>query len=125
MKGYSAFLKALALLKPHKQIVLCHIQDTRWWWWGVLSLFREASLCILQPQPTGLNSKRVKTNLIWINKERTCYYVDVAFSADHKMKVKENEKIDKYFNSDKELKSQWNTKVTVIPIVVDAHGTVL
>ena len=28
MKGYSAFPKAPALLEPHHQIVLCHIQDT-------------------------------------------------------------------------------------------------
>ena len=31
MKGYSTFPKAPALLEPHYQIVLCHIQDTRWW----------------------------------------------------------------------------------------------
>ena len=29
MKGYSKFPKAPALLEPHHQIVLCHIQDTR------------------------------------------------------------------------------------------------
>ena len=30
IKGYSAFPKASALLESHLQIVLCHIQDTRW-----------------------------------------------------------------------------------------------
>ena len=30
MKGCSAFPKAPTPLKPHHQIVLCHIQDTRW-----------------------------------------------------------------------------------------------
>ena len=30
IKGYSIFPKALALLKPHHQIVWCHIQDTCW-----------------------------------------------------------------------------------------------
>ena len=34
MKGYFAFPKAPALVKIHHQIVLCHIQDTRCWWWG-------------------------------------------------------------------------------------------
>ena len=29
-KGYFAFSKAPALLKPHHQIVKCHIQGTRW-----------------------------------------------------------------------------------------------
>ena len=41
MKGYSAFPKAPTLLEPHHQVVLCHIQDTRWG--GVfLPLRREA-----------------------------------------------------------------------------------
>ena len=39
MKGYTAFLKALALLKPHHLIVLCHIQDNCL---GVLPLSRDA-----------------------------------------------------------------------------------
>ena len=30
MKGYSAFPKTLALMKPHHQVVFCRIQDTRW-----------------------------------------------------------------------------------------------
>ena len=50
MKGYSAFPKAPALLEPHYQTVLCHIQDTRW---GGLTLLQRCSRCILQPQPTG------------------------------------------------------------------------
>ena len=32
MKGYSASIKALLLLEPHHQIVLCHIQYIRWLW---------------------------------------------------------------------------------------------
>ena len=40
MKGYYVFPKAPALLKPHHQIVKCHIQDTRWG--RVLSLSRKA-----------------------------------------------------------------------------------
>ncbi len=31
MKGYTVFPKALALLEPHHQIVLCHNLDTRLW----------------------------------------------------------------------------------------------
>ena len=30
IKGYSVFPKDPALLEPHHQIVLCHIQDTHW-----------------------------------------------------------------------------------------------
>ena len=40
MKRYSASPKVPALLKPHHQIVLCHIRDTCWGWF--LPLYRDA-----------------------------------------------------------------------------------
>ena len=40
MKGYRAFLKAPALMDPHYQIVLCHIQETRRR--AVYTLYRDA-----------------------------------------------------------------------------------
>ena len=52
IKGYSTFSKAPALLEPHHQIVLCHIQDTRCGWWDLSPLHRN-SRCILQLQPNG------------------------------------------------------------------------
>ena len=57
-------------------------------------------------------------------KKRTCYLMDFAAPADHRVKMKENEKIDEYFDLIRELKMLWNMKVTVIPIVVGALGTV-
>ena len=48
MKGYSAFAKAPALLKPHHQIVLYNFQDFRW---GGLTPQQRSSRCIQQPQP--------------------------------------------------------------------------
>ena len=51
-------------------------------------------------------------------KERTCQLVDFAVPADHRVKLKENEKMNKY------LEKLWNMKVKVIPIVVGALGTV-
>ena len=53
MKGYSVFPKAPASLEPHHQIVLCHIQDTRWG--GGLTPLQRSSRCILQLQLTGQN----------------------------------------------------------------------
>ena len=55
---------------------------------------------------------------------RTCWIVDFAVPADHRIKWKENEKNDKYFDLARELKNLWNMKVTVIPIVIGALGTV-
>ena len=43
----------------------------------------------------------------------------------HRMKVKEDKKLDKYMRLDRELKKLWNIKVTVIPIVIRALETVL
>ena len=48
----------------------------------------------------------------------------VAVPADHRLKMKENEKIDKYLDLVGELKKIWNMKVKVISIVVGALGTV-
>ena len=48
--------------------------------------------------------------------------MDFAVPADHWVKLKENEKKDKYLDFAKELKKLWN--MTVIPIVTGAFGTV-
>ena len=52
----------------------------------------------------------------------TCRIVDFAVSADHRVKLKESEKEDKYQDLARELKQLWNMKVTVIPIVIGAFG---
>ena len=57
-------------------------------------------------------------------KTKTCKIVDFAVSADHRIKLKESEKRDKYLDLARELKKQWNMKVTIIPIVIGAFGTV-
>ena len=52
--------------------------------------------------------------------------MDLAVSADHRVNLKESEKKDKYLDRARELKKKklWNMKVTVIPIVIGALGTV-
>ena len=49
--------------------------------------------------------------------------MDFAVPADHRLKLKENEKNDKYLDLAWKLKKLWNMKVTIIPIVIDALGT--
>ena len=51
--------------------------------------------------------------------------VDFAVPADHRIKLKECEKRDKYLDLARELKKLWNMKVTIIPIVIGAFGTVI
>ena len=57
-------------------------------------------------------------------KKRICKIVDFAVPADHKIKLKECEKRDKYLDLARELKNLRNMKVIIIPIVIGAFGTV-
>ena len=50
--------------------------------------------------------------------------VDFAVPVDHRIKLKESEKRDRYLELARELKKLWNMKVTTIPIVIGAFGTV-
>ena len=45
--------------------------------------------------------------------------------ADHRVKMKESEKVDKFLGFARELKKPWNMYDTVIPIVIVALITVL
>ena len=64
-----------------------------------------------------------RPDLIIINKKKKiCQIVDFAVPADHRIKLKECEKRDKYLA--RELKKLWNMKVTIIPILIGTFGTV-
>ena len=66
-----------------------------------------------------------RPDLIIINKKkRTCKIVVFAVRADHRIKLKECEKRNKYLDLARELKKLWNMLVTIIPIVIGAFGTV-
>ena len=68
-----------------------------------------------------------RPDLIIINKKkkkRICKIVDFAVSADHRINLKESEKKDKYLDLARELKKLWNMKVTIVPIVISALGTI-
>ena len=43
---------------------------------------------------------------------------------DHRINLKESEKKDKYLDLARELKKLWNMKVTIVPIVIGALGTI-
>ena len=45
-------------------------------------------------------------------------------TADHRIKLKECEKRDKYLDLARELKKLWSMKMTIIPIVIGAFGMV-
>ena len=45
-------------------------------------------------------------------------------TADHRINLKESEKKDKYLDLARDLKKLWNMKVTIVPIVIGALGTI-
>ena len=53
-------------------------------------------------------------------KKKTCWIVDFAVPADHRVNLKESEKRNKYLDFPRKLKNLWNMKAMVIPIVNDA-----
>ena len=50
--------------------------------------------------------------------------MDFAVLDDHRIKLKEREKKNKYLDLAREPKKLWNMKVTIIPIMIGAFGTV-
>ena len=50
--------------------------------------------------------------------------MNFAIQADHREKLKECEKRNKYLDLARELKKMWNMKVTIIPIVIGVRGIV-
>ena len=56
--------------------------------------------------------------------KKICKIVDFAVPADHRIKLKEGEKRNKYLDLARELKKIWNMKGTIIPIVIGTFDTV-
>ena len=71
------------------------------------------------------NSKRVNNNNNNNNKRETCHHVDFTILADHRVKIKESEKKDKYLNLARELKNAVNMSEMVTVIVVEMIPKVL
>ena len=65
-----------------------------------------------------------RPDIIIINKKKIYNIVYFAVPADHRINLKESEKKDKYLDLARELKMLWNMKVTIVPIVIDALGTI-
>ena len=71
------------------------------------------------------NSQEVfNNNNINQQKKNICKIVDFAVPTDQRIKLKVIKKKDKYFDLARELKKLWNMKVTIVPIVIGALGTI-
>ena len=65
-----------------------------------------------------------RPNLVSIIKKGTCHVMDFAVPENYRVRMKENKKIDKYLNPDRQSKEISIMNVTVIPIVFGALKTV-
>ena len=66
----------------------------------------------------------IALNILNQQKKKICKIVDFVIPADHRKKLQECEKGDKYLDFARELKKLWNMKATIVPIVIYAFGTV-
>ena len=68
----------------------------------------------------------IRPDLISINKKKEENLQNCRFAvpADHRINMKEWEKKDRYLDLARELKKLWKIKVTIVPIVIGAFGTI-
>ena len=75
------------------------------------------------------NSRKSKIIIIQdqviVNRNKTGLIVDFDVPTAKRVKIIESEKINKYLHLAWKLQTLWNIKVTVIPIVTGALGTML
>ena len=72
----------------------------------------------LGPDPRLYNNQQQQ------KKKRICYIVDFAIPEDHRVKLKESNKKDKYLGLARELQKLRNMDMMIIPMVIGALGTV-
>ena len=57
-------------------------------------------------------------------KQGTCMPIDVAIPEDRNVIKREAEKILKYKDLTIEIQGVWNVKATLVPVIIEATGTV-
>ena len=73
---------------------------------------------------TSTKKKSTKKNQQQKKKKKTCKIVNFSVPVNHRIKLTEGEKKDKYQDLARGLNKLWNMKMTIIPIVIGAFGTV-
>ena len=58
------------------------------------------------------------------HKEKSCLLIDMTVPSDRNLSIKEYAKISKYKDVETEIQKMWHLKVTLIPLVIGALGTI-
>ena len=96
----------LIRLKLYKKFKFDHMN--KWYMHNPESILENEMPKILwdfEIQMDHLISTRQQDHVIVDKKKRTCWIVEFAIPADHRIKLKENEKWDKYLDLARELKN--------------------
>ena len=62
-----------------------------------------------------------RSDLVVVDKERSCKIFDFAVPGDSRIEEKEKDKIEKYQDLGRELQKIWNIKVKIIPLAVGSR----
>ena len=71
-----------------------------------------------------IDSERISNFLQLTRRKKNLQLFDFAVPVADRVKLKEGEKINGYLNLARELKKLWDMKVTVIPLIIEALGTI-
>ena len=63
-----------------------------------------------------------RTDLVVVDKERSCKIIDFAVPGDSMIEKKEKRKIEKYQDLGRELQKIWNVKMKIVLLVVGSLG---
>ena len=90
-------------------------------------VYEEEDITVLWNQAVHTDSEVTanRADIIIKNKKgKTCTLIDVAIPADRNVLQKETEKKLKYKSLCIEIQRTWNLKCTIIPVIIEATGTV-
>ena len=68
--------------------------------------------------------RRVVVVVLIYKKKKTCHLEDFVIPADHRVKIKESKKINKYLELARKLKKLWNMRAMIVPIIVSTLGMI-
>lgn len=105
----------------------CQVNSDKWYEHQPLqvTVSEDEKITLLYDQPI-ITDRKVPANKpdIVIKTGNQCFIIDVAVPLDRNIITKEAEKILKYKSLEIEVQRMWNTKATVIPVVIGATGYV-
>ena len=106
------------------------IQTSQKWYWyehqpkGVVEIDSAKILWDFNLQTDNEIQARRPDIVIHDKSNKICFIIDVAIPVEVRVHQKEVEKIEKYNDLRRELQRLWKFKTKVVPIVIDALGTV-